>query len=739
MSITAVAEDCDEHAMDSLLRDPSVVESLGGSLGSLDAEEQRQVAFLHQSVNATSAPSSSASAPQLCIVPTQAGDDALEAFGTTAIPVSPATSPNHRRDRLAEALKSLPSSSPIRGRSAHRRPLSRGAGGGGAGGGQGALRGLVPSYMLPTGRTRLGSPARTDPAVSTREVEDMFRESNLFSNVPQEDENHRLFELLRSKAEAARQLVLDADEMWKQRLADSLRVSIGALKRDHERERKEIKDEFESFQPNANLVELQTGNKLLVPRVKSKASGPTQEHRDYASRHVKAQSEHNITRFLVKRSTLLTRQQEQLEKMKNSLTDAHQRLERIKATQLETLTLAVSRVEKKVSHSDRLAEAVAPLIATQPKIRAKRSVLETLDCIRHSLRLVADLTSRIPQLYESVCIADGPIEMSLPTANFRPAAANFYPRSVLSGRSREELVRELSSFLPYGNKGHVTSRSPSREQSRERAREASPTNLPNLDQRPFSAPAGIFVRGTHQQNSTKKSVGGGKGRAKSAERTRGPKSAHAQSAPISWAGQALHDDAFAFDGQQQEQHEQELYRPSSPLEEYRKALQDKQAPKLGNSQQRESKAASRRRAAAAAASAAAAQAGKTWSSYLGEDQGQCPRCLETFYGEGVCLPSIVGPDAKIMKGFRQTQQALHQQMLSSSDTKRAVKRLLLEQQQVRRAQGRSPNDSQPFKFCSWECVKQHTVQNCSKNYIFHYQTIIDLAAGYIVGLDPPRL
>ena len=716
------------------------MESLpGGSLGSADAaaEEQAQVDFLkrHGSVIV---PNSSSSGPLMSIVTTAAGNDALEAFGNTFTPASP-----NRRERLAEALKSLPSSSPIRGRSAHR-PLSRGGGGDGGGG---AVRGLVPSYMLPTGRTRLGSPARTDPAVSTREVEDMFRESNLLANVSQEDENRRLLELLRAKAEAARKLVLDADDMWRQRLADSLRVSIGALKREHERERKELKSEFESFQPNAHLVELQTGQQLLGPRLKSKAGGPTQEHRDYASKHVKAQSEHNITRFLVKRSTLLTRQQEQRDKMKHSLNESYQRLERIKDTQLETLALAVSRVDNKMSHSDRMIEAVAPLIATQPKIRAKRSVLETLDCVRHSLRLVADLAAHIPQLYESVCVADGPIEMSIPTTSFRPASANFYPRSVLSGRSREELVQELSSFLPYGNKGHVGSRSPSREQSRERTRQASPTNLPDLDPRPASAPAGIFVRGgdrhLQQQGQTKKASGAeAKARAKSAGRTRGPRSAKAQPSPISWAGQALHDDAFAFDGQQDErqqhkhEHEQPS-RPTSPLEEYRKVLHDKQAPKMGNIQER-SKAVSRKKAAAAAAEAAA-QAGKTWSSYLADDQGQCPRCLQTFFGEGCCLPSIVGPDAKIMRSFRVTQQSLHQQMLSSSDTKRAVKRLLLEQQQMRRAQGRSPNESQPFKFCSWECLKQHTVQHCSKAYIFYYQTVIDLAAGYIVGLDPPRL
>lgn len=97
-----------------------------------------------------------------------------------------------------------------------------------------------------------------------------------------------------------------------------------------------------------------------------------------------------------------------------------------------------------------------------------------------------------------------------------------------------------------------------------------------------------------------------------------------------------------------------------------------------------------------------------------------------------------GPEHSTIAKVREAQAEAEKRALSSAETKRHFKRLLAEQDKIRRQQGRSPNDSLPFKCCSWECLLQHTVKTCQKRMIFHYETIINLAAGYIVGVDPPK-
>lgn len=484
----------------------------------------------------------------------------------------------------------------------------------------------IPSYMLPIGKTRISSPDRLDPLVSTREVNEMFKETNLLSDVPQEEENRRLLEMLRDKAATARELVAEADVMWRQRMATSLDVSIGALKREHDRERKELKQEFENYLPNANLVEAARGNTILgtTATIKAKSIKPSKEHRDYVLKHLKVQEEHNITRFLVKRSALLIRQGEQIDKMRRSLIGPYKRLERIKDTQLEAINLALDRVEHKVTHSDRLLEAVSPLINNLPKIRSKRTTLETLEIIRHGLRLLADLCAKIPELYESVCIADGPIEMSLPTSDFRPNSPNFYPRSVVHGRSREDLVKELSSFLPYSDRSHLRSRSPSRE----RSRSPGPAgDLPSLyDARPNSAPAGTFAWSSPGASSNTPLV-----RSKSASGRR-KKAAHGTStsdafspmntqSPVLWGGEGFDDTenngsiAWAENDRSRQTQGAESM---SPLAFYRLQLERK-SKRLNKPP---SKLPIPKREVA-----------PSWSDYLDKD-GRCPWCLELFEGEG---------------------------------------------------------------------------------------------------------
>lgn len=470
----------------------------------------------------------------------------------------------------------------------------------------------VPSYMLPIGRTRITSPDRCDPAVSTREVEDLFRETNLVSNVPQEEENLRLLKLLQEKADATRALVEEADLMWRQRLAVSLEVSIGALKRDHDKERKELKGEFESYAPNSKLVEAVAEEKFLVPPIKAKTVKPSGEHIDYMLKHIKAQGEHNITRFLIKRSALLIRQDQQLEKVKRSLTDPIKRLDRIKETQFEAIGLAVSRAENKVQHCHRLRDAVQPLIATEPKIRSKKATLEALGLIRHGLRLMADLAAKIPELYESVCIADGPIEASLPASDFRPKSPNFYPRSVVHGRSREDLVKELSSFLPYSDKSHLRSRSPSRERSN------SP--MPDVfdSARPKSAPAGIFgsLAASSNNSPSKHSA-----KSPSATMPARSKSASGQRKldPASDAEDPLQSFATPWVADEVEKSAHEL----SPLDFYRRSLEKKNQ-KLSSTKDKINKPVLKK-----------IEPELTWYDYLDRD-GRCPWCLEMFNGQGEC-------------------------------------------------------------------------------------------------------
>ena len=507
----------------------------------------------------------------------------------------------------------------------------------------------VPSYMLPIGKTRFASP-EPNPAVSTREVDALFRETNLFMDVPQEDENRRLLDLLRQKAEDARGLISDADLMWRGRLSASLDVSMGALKRKHDEEIKEVKVGYQGYKPNERLLEAVSENKFLVPPILAKTISPSKEHRDYLLRHLKAQEEHNITRFLVKRSGLLIRQAEQRQKMRNSLGGAYSRLDRIRETQQETIGAIVSRVEHKVAHTDRLHNAVQPLISAQPKIQSKRATLEALEAIRHGLRLMADLASKIPDLYESVCIADGPIENSLPTTDFSPLTPNFYPRSVVHGRSKEDLVKELSSFLPYSDRSHLRSRSPSRERSRERSQ--SPGLMgggglpPVSDLRPNSAPAGIFVSSPTSNNNNKASAGGQGQRGR--EELRRVKSASArrsdtsspekQQQQVLWGGEGFADDTNddnPFSERVQGGQGEGLpatfgaVATLSPLDFYRLTLEAKRVKAKVN------KGADAKRLASAKKQKDLRAATATWQDYLDQDQ-RCPWCLELFQGQGEC-------------------------------------------------------------------------------------------------------
>ena len=106
---------------------------------------------------------------------------------------------------------------------------------------------------------------------------------------------------------------------------------------------------------------------------------------------------------------------------------------------------------------------------------------------------------------------------------------------------------------------------------------------------------------------------------------------------------------------------------------------------------------------------------------------------------GFCLPAVTGPDHAIVMKMREVREEVQRRAMSSENTKRHVKRLLKVQEDAYRAQGRSPNPGMPYKFCSWECLKLYTVKNCQKRYIFQFQTMIDLAAGYIVLQEPPPL
>jgi hypothetical protein len=210
-------------------------------------------------------------------------------------------------------------------------------------------------------------------------------------------------------------------------------------------------------------------------------------------------------------------------------------------------------------------------------------------------------------------------------------------------------------------------------------------------------------------------------------------------------------------------------REMTPLDYYRMTME---AQKM--SRMRGAEKATKRAAFAAAAAAAAKRKKKplpSWADYLQQD-GRCPWCLEMFSGNGAftllvlftlpaafiilhccspshphphphpllcssgyCLPSVQGPDPSTVARVRDAQIEAQQRAMSSAETTRHLQRLLQEQDKIRRQQGRSPNESLPFKCCSWECLKQHTIKHCQKRMVFHYSTLIDVAAGYIVSIE----
>ncbi len=172
--------------------------------------------------------------------------------------------------------------------------------------------------------------------------------------------HNRLLELLHEKAEDACKLISDAESLWIEKLKVSLSIKLGALKIRHENELSELNRSFQQQGPHPHLVTLLdrkvvTANTPLAQRT---SDAITQEEYDYAAKKVSAQELHCKTRITVLRCRLAERQASERTLMQSSSDVPIFRLERLRETQLELVSLTMAQVSAAVAHCARVGASV---------------------------------------------------------------------------------------------------------------------------------------------------------------------------------------------------------------------------------------------------------------------------------------------------------------------------------------------------------------------------------------------
>lgn len=517
-----------------------------------------------------------------------------------------------------------------------------------------------------------------------------------------------MLDALREKAQIAEEVIITADEHWRQRMILSLEESLINLKDRHNEEQQNVIKEYK------NSVDDYTRNIMGFPNDEN--CKITKERKEFLGGLDPDKQLENLTniisekkdilksRYRAVRSSLVKRQQHEVENTTKALVSSFAQLESIRNDQLQNIHSALRKAEKAIEHCIPLAENAHK--ASYNKVlqnRADYGIQNARIAIAHGMELVAVECSKIRKNYKSVHNA-GPIEHCLKNS-IRPSSA--YPGLIFTGRLPSmpfTVSRPSSSKRPVTGMKKVESINPMLVHKRR------PQSAPNLGS---SKPSRGSIN-EHQRPLSSK--------------------ANAQR-PISTTGLKIKTRISALREAAQRQKIAAANENETDDEIYDEEIDSDEEKVFENSilEMQRSKNESRKKTPKTKKKKKKIkmQQSTITDSYDAlAIQSICPQCKKYYYGDGKSIPSIKSLDRHVSTLMRVKEIVGKRENVDLLITKK-------ERDEFDRRERNKKNFNMKVekieKFCSWECVKKKSLVAVPKSFRYEVFQLIDLFAGYIVN------
>ena len=570
-------------------------------------------------------------------------------------------------------------------------------------------------------------PVERRPSLKTNRRLELKRDCNFIPKVI-----YDMLDALREKAQVAEEVIITADEHWRQRMILSLEESLGTLKERHRKEQQGVIDEYKvcmgEYTKNIMSFANNEGNCKITKERKEFLDSLDKDKQVQSLANIITEKKDTVkSRYRSIRSSLVKRQQNEVENTTKALVATFTHLDVIRNTQLQNIHSALRKAEKATEHCIPLAENAHK--APYNKVlrnRADHGIQSARIAIAHGMELVAIECSKIRKNYKAV-LSTGPIEHCL-TNPTRPSSA--YPGLIFAGR----LPAMPSCFVKHKPSG---SKRPATGMTRYLKKYESLSQSPcQIRARPKSAPTLTSSKALTAKDSSCIKQDAPQQRPISSN-------ANAQNRPISATGfkiktrmQALREAAQQHKLENDKEYttenendiDDEIYDEEFDSDEdkvFEDSIAEMQKSKIESQNREKSRKVKKKKK----------RIKKVSRSTITDSydalvlQSICPHCKRKYFGDGKAIPSISSLDRHVSSTMRVKEIVGKRESIDlltkkeREDHERRERNKKIYNMKVEKIE----------KFCSWECVKEKSLVAVPKAYRYEVFQLIDLFAGYIVN------
>ena len=545
---------------------------------------------------------------------------------------------------------------------------------------------------------------------------------------------YEMLDALREKAQIAEEVIITAEEHWRQRMVLSLEESLQMLKKRHGVEQQGVVEEYRNCvdECTRNIMSWKSDGNCKITKEKKEFLDSLNEDKllENLTSMIAVKKDSIKSRYRAIRSSLVKRQQCEVEDMTKALIGSLSQLDSIRNAQLQNIHSALHKAEKATEHCIPLAETAHK--APYNKLLQNRSdhgIQNARIAIGHAMELVATECSKIRKNYKTVHNV-GPIEHCLANPT-RPSSA--YPGLIFTDRL-PAMPSCVVRHRPSSSKRPTTGMSRYLKKSMTAAAavhvsKSRPKSAPNLT-KPMREVYGISS--IQQRTSQQRPSSSGKANTDRPISATGLK--------IKTRMQALREAA-----QQQQQIENdkeniaandnnndiddEIYDEEFDSDEdkvFENSIQEMQKSKYESQsgEKMRQKIKKKRKKMKRISSSTI-----TDSYDAMEVQRLCLQCKRKYFGDGKAIPSISSLDRHVSLNMRVKEIVGKREAI---DLLTSTERLAHERRE-RNKKVYSMKIEKIEKFCSWECVKAKSLVAVPKAFRYEVFQLIDLYAGYIVN------
>ena len=539
---------------------------------------------------------------------------------------------------------------------------------------------------------------------------------------------YEMLDALREKAQIAEEVIITADGHWRERMVLSLEESLQTLKKRHEIEQQGVIEEYRNCvdECTRNIMSWKSDGNCKITKERKEFLDSLNEDKllENLTSMIAIKKDNIKSRYRAIRSSLVKRQQCEVEGTTKALIGSLTQLDSIRNAQLQNIHSALHKAEKATEHCIPLAETAHK--APYNKLLQNRSdhgIQNARIAIGHAMELVAAECSKIRKNYKTVHNV-GPIEHCLANPT-RPSSA--YPGLMFTDRL-PAMPSCVVRHRPSSSKRPTTGMSRYLKKSMSAAATAHvnksrPKSAPNLT-KPMREVYGIS---SMQQRTSQQ-------RPSSSGKANTDRPISATGLKIKTRMQALREAAqcnkenFAANDNDNEI-DDEIYDEEFDSDEdkvFENSIQEMQKSKYESQsgEKMRQKIKKKRKKIKRISSSTI-----TDSYDAMVVQRLCLQCNRKYVGDGKAIPSISSLDRHVSLNMRVKEIVGKRE---SIDLLTSTERQAHERRE-RNKKVYSMKIEKIEKFCSWECVKAKSLVAVPKAFRYEVFQLIDLYAGYIVN------